>query len=327
MSNLDQLAAYICVLSMTALVGVQASGAAQYRGLWRTSCLRAMAVVLIGASVPVYCTAEPIVWLALAFPPGVIIEGPEQGLGYTDQLIGAVLHNLSQYPITTTSVPAVRELQILQKGGSYCTADLLKTTERLEFLRFTSPVGYVLPIALVVRAEDKDHYDRYADANHILSLDLLMRTDPGVLGIAARRTFGKMADKVIAQVLAKHPSQIAQSYQVHPTESLLNLLATHHVDAVLAFPIEQIYWSGHSEHGDNYYVYPIAESQELMPMRFSCTRQAATDDLFTDLDVQAKSADLQHTFQLAYERWLPPYMLPLYRARLNDNAKTPLVSK
>jgi len=28
---------------------------------------------------------------------------------------------------------------------------------------------------------------------------------------------------------------------------------------------------------------------------------------------------LQRTFQLGYERWLPPYLLPLYRARLKDN--------
>jgi len=41
-----------------------------------------------------------------------------------------------------------------------------------------------------------------------------------------------------------------------------------------------------------------------------------------DLEAQAKSADLQRTFQQAYERWLPPYLLSNYRARLTDNTQS-----
>jgi len=121
---------------------------------------RAVIALMIGSCVPIDCAAGPVIWFKLTMPPGVIARGPEQGQGYTDQLVAAVLHNLPQYPVTITSVPIARELQMMKEGGPYCASDLLKTPERENFLRFTGPYGYVLPIGLVVRAEDRGLYDR-----------------------------------------------------------------------------------------------------------------------------------------------------------------------
>jgi len=278
---------------------------------------RAMIALIIGSCVPTYCAAGPIIWFKLTLPPGVIVTGPEQGRGYTDQLIVAVLHNLPQYTVTMTSFPLARELQMMKEGGPYCASDLLKTPERENFLRFTAPFGYVLPLGLVVRVEDKDIYDRLVDEHHMINLERLMRT-PGVLGVVAHRTYGKMPDSVISEVLTSNPGKIMQVYEDNGTATLFKMLSAHHINALLAFPMEQVYLSVQSAHADRYYAYPIVESQELLPMRFSCVNQAATDDIFASLDAQAKSAALQHTFQRAYEQWLPPYLVPTYRARLKE---------
>jgi len=268
------------------------------------------------------CAAEPVAWLETNLPPGVIVEGPELGQGYLDQLIAAVLHDLPQYQIKITEVPLVRELQMLKMGGSYCSIDLLKIPERETFLRFTSPVGYFLPAVLVVRAEDKNHYDRYADANHMISLETLLQVDPGVFGMAVRRTFGKIPDSILARAIAKNPRKIAQIYEEGGTATLLRMLTAHHIDALLAYPTEQVFLAAQSGHTDAYYAYPIVESPKLVAMRFDCTKQAVTDDIFTALDAKAKSTAFQRAFQLGYERWLPPYLLPLYRARLIDGPQT-----
>jgi len=265
-----------------------------------------------------YGEAEPITWFKLTQPPAIIADGPEQGRGYTDLRVDTVLHNLPQYAIALTPMPPIRALELMKQGGTYCTGDLLKTKEREAFLRFTSPVSYVLPIGLVVRQEDKKHYDHYADANHMISLEGLMRLDPGVLGVGVRRTYGKAVDNVLTQTLAGKSAKLAQVYGENTTGTLFKMLDAHHIDALLAFPVEQVYLSEQSKRPDGYYSYSIVESPNLVPVRFSCTRQASTDSIFSALEAQAKSAALQHSSQLAYERWLPFYLLPAYRARLKD---------
>jgi len=96
MSISDQLIARICLRSMAVFVCVLAygvwiaragfridrglSGAAQSAWRLRISCLRAVSALLIGLGAPVYCGAEPSIWLALVFPPGVIAEGPDQAI-------------------------------------------------------------------------------------------------------------------------------------------------------------------------------------------------------------------------------------------------------
>jgi len=297
-------------------------GMSRYQRPWAARLLlRAMLMLSIGLTMPGSYAAEPVIWLETNLPPGVIVDGPELGHGYLDQLIAAVLHDLPEYQIKVTQVPLVRELQMLKIGGSYCSIDLLKTPEREAFLRFTSPVGYFLPAVLVVRAEDKSHYDHYLDANHMISLETLLQVDPGVFGMAVRRTFGKIPDSIIAQAIAKNPGKVAQIYEEGATATLFKMLTAHHIDALLAYPAEQIYLSGQSGHTDSYYAYPIVEFPKLAAMRFDCTKLAVTDGIFAKLDAQAKSPALQRTFQLGYERWLPPYLLPLYRARLKDDTQ------
>jgi len=277
-----------------------------------------LTALILASCVSTHCAAEPIIWFKLSQPPAIISEGPEQGHGYTDQRVALVLHNLPQYQVTISQMPPIREIQMMKAGGPYCSADLLETAERESFLRFTVPAGYVLPIGLVVRAKDKKHYDHYADNNHMISLEGLMRVDSGVLGVGVRRTYGEALDRVIAKVLAAKPGKIQQVYGENTMETLFKMLAAHHINALLAFPVEEVYLSEQLASGERYYTYPIVESQKLVPVRFSCTRQASTDALFADLEIQAKSTVLRRGTQLGYERWLPPYLLPMYRARLNE---------
>ena len=145
-----------------------------------------------------------------------------------------------------------------------------------------------------------------------------MRVDSGVLGVGVRRTYGEALDRVIAQVLAAKPGKIQQVYGENTMVTLFKMLAAHHINALLAFPVEEVYLSEQLAPGEHYYTYPIVESQKLVPVRFSCTRQKSTDALFADLEIQAKSTALRRDTQLGYERWLPPYLLPMYRARLNE---------
>ncbi len=276
------------------------------------------APLLAMALLPSWCQAEPIVWFKLSQPPAVITDGPAAGHGYIDERVDAVLHDLPQFQVTITPIPPVRELQTMESGGAYCTSDLLKTPQREAFLRFTAPVGYVLPVGLVIRAEDKRLYDRYTDAKHMISLRQLTRDQRGVLGIGMHRSYGAPADAVIAQALAQNPGSLAPVSGDNNTATLFKMLAARHIDAVLALPVEQVYFARQTGSHQRYYSYSLVESPRLLPMLFSCTRHPATDHLFAALQVQAKSPALQNIAQLAYERWLPPYLLPLYRARLSE---------
>jgi len=260
--------------------------------------------------------AAAIAWITQDSPPGNITEGPDQGRGYGDQTVAAVLKNLARYEVARVNVPLVRELQMMKKGGDYCTRDLMQSKERQSFLRFTPAMGYVLPVGLVVRASDTHRFDHYADANHVLHLANLLNRDGVVLGVARLRRFGAVTDAVLAQVSAEHPEQIAQIYENNGTATLFKMLQARHVDAVLAYPTEETYLAAQNGNAESYYVYPIAESAPLIPVNFSCTLTQGTDAFFADLGHEAQRATVQDLFQSGYERWLPPYLLPLYRERL-----------
>jgi len=283
---------------------------------------RAIRVMLMGLCLPAFCAAEPVIWFKQNLPPSMIVEGPK-GLGYGDQIVDYVLHNLPQYQVTFTEVPHVREEQTMKRGGAYCTRDFMKSADRDAFLRFTVPVGFVLPVGLIVRTEDKARYDRYADANHTIHLERLLSSDPGTLGVAALRKYGTAADNLIAQVRATQARKISIVYEDGGTATLLKMLDAHHIDEMLAYPTEETYLSAELGTRGHFYFYPIAEAPLLVSVRFSCTKQATTDGIFSGLDIQAKSAASQNVFQADYERWLPPYLLPLYRTRLKDDSKIP----
>jgi len=284
---------------------------------------REIGILFIGLCLPAFCAAEPIVWFEQNLPPSIITEGSSKGQGYGDQIINFVLHNLPQYQVALTEVPHVREEETMKRGGTYCTRDFMESTDRDAFLRFTAPVGYVLPVGLIVRVEDTARYDRYADANHTIRLESLLSSDPGTLGVAALRKYGAATDNVIAQVRAKQARKISIIYEDNGTATLLKMLDAHHIDEMLAYPTEETYLSTQLGMRGHYYFYPIAESPVLVSVRFSCTKQAATDGIFSDLDIQAKSVASQNVFQADYERWLPPYLLSLYRTRLKDDSKIP----
>lgn len=257
--------------------------------------------------------AEPLVWLKQNLPPATITEGPNEGQGYVDQLVDYALGKLRRHKVTIEKVPLVRELEMMKQGGAYCTRDFLATPEREAFLRFTAPVGRILPVVLIVRTADRARYDRLRDADGLIGLDTLGKQAGLVFGVTAKRTYGARADAVLKRIAAESAGRIAPVYGQNVSSTLFRMLQAERVDAFLAYPTEAMYISRDES---AYYTYPIAESRDLVTLSFSCTRDARTDAAFADLDALARTTELQKTFQAAYERWLPPYLVPVYRSRL-----------
>jgi uncharacterized protein (TIGR02285 family) len=273
-------------------------------------------ILLLAWGTPGEVRADPIVWITHNMPPANIVDGPDKGQGYGDAAVATALSALTRYDIVHAEAPSVRELQMMVQGPADCTRDLMQSAAREQAIRFTAPFGYVLPVGLVVRADDQARFAPYLAGGQTISLRALMRDSGVVLGIAERRRYGDAIDKIVADARAAYPGHTVAVYEDNATVTLLKMLAAHHIDALLAYPTEEYYLAGQLGRRDQYRAYTLTDAPPLISARFSCNRKPSTDGIFLDLQAQAGTPAVRVAYQRVYERWLPPNLLPLYRERL-----------
>lgn len=264
--------------------------------------------------------AENITWLSADFPPLAMPGANQAQQGYMDKLLQQVRNKLPQHQFSEEVVPWPRVLFMAQSGGPYCTAMAAHTPERDEFLRFTVPYGYVYPVGVVARAQDKELFSRFVNPDGELRLRDVLRSAELRIGVAAHRTYGTKIDNMLGSLLQSAARQVLTVHQDNSTKSLIGMLKKKRFDYTLAYPGEAVFYDSPQA---GLHFYPIAGNSDLLAGRFSCTKSAQTDRSFEDLNRLALSMRKDSTLLGAYERWLPPYLVQPFRARLERQLASP----
>lgn len=273
----------------------------------------AMACLLGGWLALTSALADNITWLSSDFPPLAMPGASGAQQGYMDKLLQQVRHRLPQHQFAEEVVPWPRVLFMAQSGGPYCTAMAAHTPEREEFLRFTAPYGYVYPVGVVARVQDKGLFRRFVNPDGELRLHDMLRTTELRIGVAGQRTYGPKIDGMLGPVLQSGARQVVTVQQDNSTKSLIDMLKKKRFDYTLAYPGEAVFYDSPMA---GLHFYPIAGNSDLLAGRFSCTKSVQTDRSFEDLNRLAMRMRKDTTLLGAYERWLPPYLVPTFRARL-----------
>lgn len=276
--------------------------------------------LISGLMVWTHAHADNITWLTADFPPLAIPGASDAQQGYMDKLLQHVQQALPQHRFQEEVLPWPRVLFTIQKGGPYCTAMAAQTPEREAYLRFTPPYGYVYPVGIVIRAQDRAAFSRYLNQDGELRLQDLLRNDVLSAGVAGKRSYGNTLDAVLKPFLDNNAKQIRPVHQDNSTKSLLNMLQKRRFDYTLAYPTEVVYYD---EQMALLHFFPIAGNSDLQAGRFSCTQSPQTDRVFKDLGSLAVTARNSAALTEFYERWLPPYLLKSYRQRVAGQLALP----
>lgn len=262
--------------------------------------------------------ADAIVWMGTDFPPMSMSQGDKAGQGYLDQMYLFLKESMPQHDFLEDIVPWTRAMNTMQQGGPYCMTAAFQTPERLQFMRFTEPYGYLMPIGVVVLAKDRGKFAQYLTGDEHIRLKDMLQDNKLQIGLANGRSYGSFIDGLLEPLLQKNANQIQKVYQNQSTKILTSMLVLNRFDYMLSYPIEAVYYQGP---GTELVFYPIEGAEQLLEGRFSCTRSVQTDRVFADVSQLVNSKKTWLPFLTAYERWLPPNVIKQYRKKLANLPK------
>lgn len=264
------------------------------------------------------CNADAIVIVKVEYAPATMAKGKYAKQGYIDRITEEVQNNLPQYRFLEDFVPTKRLLEMAKSGKAYCFNALVNTPERRNFLNFTNPYGWVLPMGIVIRADDKDRFLPYLNKDEHINIEDLLKNKEIQFGISSGRTMGQMIDSHIKPIAAAGDKRVLEIYNDQATETLFKMLSYKRFHFTIASVSEMVYH--HAPVGE-FLFYQVEGNHKLMPVGFSCTKNKATEKVFSDL---ARTVDTERThkiFQADYERWLPATMIKPYRKQLSELQK------
>lgn len=268
-----------------------------------------------------WVSAEEIIWVGADFPPMSMSQGEYAHQGYIDAIYKFLKDALPQHQFSEKTVPWARAMHMAQAGGPYCLISAFYTPQRAQFLRFTEPYGYLLPLGLVVRADDKARYAGFITASGRIKLDKLLADEKFIIGLAGDRSYGPFIDAMLAPALAGDAQNVHKAYQDESTKILVNMLGHKRFDYMFGYPSEAVFYAAPN---NKLLFYQIDGSDKLLEGRLSCTKGPVTDAVFADVSKLVTSRESFAVFQSAYERWLPEYLLGPYRQQLAQLRKAKL---
>ncbi len=276
--------------------------------------LKALLIGLIGLSNT--AQADTIIWLGAEFPPMYMTQGPYAHQGYINALFSYLQQALPQHDFSEQVVPWARAMHMAEKGGPYCMIAALKTPEREVFLRFSEPYGYFMPLGVVILQEQAKLLSPYLNPAGHVELERLLDNRRIRPGIASGRSYGDKLDKLLQKTYAADSNHLAKVHQGESTRTLFAMLEHQRIDYTFGYPTEITYFSANHQ---QLRFYPIVGNDDLLPGRFSCTRDQITDQVFANIEHTLKSKGHQQVFKTNYERWLPDYLHPHYRQLLQQH--------
>ncbi|MDO9323151.1 MAG: hypothetical protein Q7U01_16170 [Pseudomonas sp.] len=260
-----------------------------------------------------WVSAEEVVWLGADFPPMSMSQGEYAHQGYIDAMYTFLKDSLPQHEFSEKTVPWARAMHTAQVGGPYCLISAFYTPQRAQFLRFTEPYGYLLPLGLVVRADDKARFAEFITATGRIKLDKLLADEKFIIGLAGDRSYGPLIDAMLAPALAGDAQNVHKAYQDESSKILINMLGHKRFDYMFGYPSEAVFYAAPNI---KLLFYQIDGSDKLLEGRLSCTKGSVTDAVFADVSKLVTRRESFAVFQSAYERWLPEYLLGPYRQQL-----------
>ncbi|KMO12927.1 hypothetical protein SQ03_23095 [Methylobacterium platani JCM 14648] len=263
-----------------------------------------MAVALgLVAQGPALAGGKPLVWSIFDAPPFTIIDGENRGTGIFDRIREVLAARLTDYAVTSVTVPFPRIVASLKAGEEWCFVGGVKTPEREGFAVFSRPVAMFYPLRIVVRAADRD---RFAALGPLSLHDLL----------TARRSLrtSVLRDRAIAPAVDALFRQYPPGQTYARFIEAYRMLLTDRLDYLVDFSSITTYTARALGRSDAFVGLAFAESPEPVFARVMCAGTPWGREVVAAIDAVLATERTSPAYRRIVEAWAAQDDLPRIRA-------------
>jgi uncharacterized protein (TIGR02285 family) len=256
-------------------------------------------------------TDKTITWYKPEFPPLSIVNGPDEGKGYSDRIENYLIQELNDFDHQVLVSPFKRTLRDMKKGLNACSVTLLKTPARSEFIAFTKPARLLLPNDLVVRKGDLSKFNDFKDELGSISLEKVIQSGAVRIGYSNGRSYTKPIDALLAKY--KGSANLIERLGNEGPKGLLTMLAKGNIDAMFAQPVEAQFHGRSIGIAADIVQLPINEIKEYTVGYIGCSKTPWGEAVIKKIDSLLVGAVKREDFRRFYEDFLDEDSKKRYR--------------
>jgi uncharacterized protein (TIGR02285 family) len=256
-------------------------------------------------------TDKTITWYKPEFPPLSIVNGPDAGKGYSDQIENYLTQEMDGFDHQVLVSPFKRTLRDMKKGLNACSVTLLKTPARSEFIAFTKPARLLLPNDLVVRKGDLSKFNDFKNESGRISLEKLIQSGAVRIGYSNGRSYTKPIDTLLAKY--KGSNILIERLGNEGPKGLLTMLAKGNIDAMFAQPVEAQFHGRSIGVAADIVQLPINEIIDYTVGFIGCSKTPWGEAVIKKIDALLVEAVKRDDFRSFYEDFLDEDSKKRYR--------------
>ena len=255
-------------------------------------------------------TKDSISWMESATPPFFIHEGDFKGQGYVEAINNIIIENLPEYDHTKTDANLSRHYQQWKQGEKACAPSMYKTKEREEFVYYSVPSTFSLPIVLII---NKKNFLAFGGSKTV-SLTSILQSNKFVIGRINNRSFGAEFDNTMDSYGNDKNTFVYEGADL--LGGLFKMLMAGRIDALPGSPEEAIYLAETMGIRDQIMTLTIEENQgapESYLGYMTCSKNEWGKTAIDNINRVLLEQRGTERYRAAYERWLDPSSFEGYR--------------
>lgn len=281
----------------------------------RSTLLTIFFVLLFSTGSTQLMAKDSITWMEAVAPPFFIHDGPLQGQGYEDLITQILKEKLPQYEHTHIIANISRHYQQWKQGEKSCSLAMFKTPEREEFVHFSIPSVFTLPIVLIIH---KNSFDSFG-GNKTVSLQALLESGNYVIGRSNNRSYGVPVDSTLDTY--GNDNNIFAFEGPDLSQNLFKMLIAGRINALPALPEEAMYLAETLGFKNEIMTLSVSENQgDYSPLLtyVACSKTEWGKKVIDDINQVLLQERPSDRYRAAYERWLDSSSIDNYRKLYND---------
>ncbi len=268
-------------------------------------------VLLLFLSCHSSLAGDRITWLYSDFPPIFIDNGPLKGKGFVDYTVQLLISELDDFDHDFLQVNAKRTLIMLKTKKKVCYPALLKTSDREEFIEFSTPSNVMIPNCAIVPESKLYKFKPYLNKSGEFLFEEAIAKSNLKVGVSAGRSYGGPIDNILSKY--QNNENILENYDMQLADILFTLMNSGKIDYVLGWPTEGQYYQRHSREKISLVCLPIKGMPEYILGYLGLPKndwgRMVVSRINAILDKNTKLPE----YHSAYEFWLDDISLQRYR--------------
>lgn len=259
--------------------------------------------------------AKEIRWLGIDLAPMMMLDGPQAGTGYLDEIMNTVRPLFPGYKQSIVYGNSARLEQQMKLGGNTCTVAMLQTPARAKFMVFSKPFARIIPNGVITLKSLEPKFNAFRDSYGNISLTKASADSSLRFGLAQGRVYGGKIDPLIKPLLGPPVApQVMLLGSTNIGEGLYRMLQRGRVDYMLGYPLEEQYFLQRYADVKSATVFlPVAEAGPLIDRHFACAKSPWGEQRVAEMNRHLESKELRQKLQSIYESHLSSDARSLYR--------------